>query len=1274
VNTQAGKPAPLINLTDAGKVMGTPNYMSPEQIATPGEVDHRADIYALGVVFYQMLTGELPGKPIVPPSRTSGKVQIDVRLDEIVLRALEKNPELRYQQVSEVKTCVETIVGTPDPGEQPTARWCLCYMSSPEHVRSLYGSLIYLYEGKGRLQLDAGELTYSDPKNSWRIPLKSIREIHIGQYSRLAKPTGLDYISITYADAGNTRTHLFTPCSSPLMFTWNTNRLVAEWFYAIRAAVRKAEGGTIVATPDSSRRRGDESQTESGKRKAESGKPSQSLLTSPPTINEFSSRSNWLPYVGLFIILAGLWLTYVSRYDPVEGRWARPAGVVIAVVGLFLMLKGLIKSSKPGVASDSSSNKSANEPSGATKWCLCYISSPEHVRGFTGSLLYIYEGKGRLQLEADELEYSDHESVPEGLLRIPLCSIRELHIGRYSRFAKPAGLDYISITYEDSGNTRTRLFTPYTSPLSPTWKTNALVEEWFYAIQAAVRKAEGGTIAATPDSSRRRGDESQTESERRKAESGKPSQSLLTSPPTSTKRPSWWFCSPLASPEVREIAAHMTPAEKRHVTKLAAMFGIWNAATGFAPLYIYWWLPPLHNWKLALLVCLVGIVFYPVWFKMMLEVQCSTEWARARGIKPASLRRFSFTRRNVLMALATFAVFMLAAFGMQKAILHFSGVSELLKSAKSSKPSFGPMSERVVEISPFVARLKQGEVELLAIGNQPWTNTVCWLPNGAPLSGPFPTKYFGSMDAWVANMEMKKFAFRIHNESPDGISYPACRVNDESGVLPQGSGTQGPDPRSSDMSFVQLIACPTNARTMNVSLGVANSAWETAVALGHEPTGLSGARAFDSPTEGDWSATYNAIIGRSDVGINCNYSKNNTNWASRMVCVSDDGKITVIPENSSRASTLQTGGILLVSSNDFAHIKEFQLQRRKYQWVEFRNISLQPGYATTVVVKDFGAENKAGAQQNSNQEIARLKLQQAEQELENTKKKFEVGLAPPVDYDKAKLSRDIAAAEVKGDIVEVARLKLAIAELDLEVAGKKLSVGKATPQEFDQAKLARDTEMIRYKMVQNSEAQKPKSDSLVGQVTDQSGKPLANVSWRVSAVEEWRDGQWELIHNLGDPQWAFTDTEGRFTLTFQGRQRFDLQFASGEFAPVFVYEVSPETRDLKVAMKPGIPIRGTVIAPDSNRIPGHVRVELLLPCRDVWYQQETITDADGHFTFYACPPPTEPNKAIPSKWQISCAGTVFPFAVEQAKSIGMSLQVDMRKAKPVNNTNEQIAK
>jgi len=102
------------SLTDAGRVMGTPAYMAPEQARHPDDVDHRADIYALGVVFYQMLTGELPGKRIEPPSK---KVHIDVRLDEVVLRALEKKPELRYQQVSEVKTSLEAFVPAATPVE-----------------------------------------------------------------------------------------------------------------------------------------------------------------------------------------------------------------------------------------------------------------------------------------------------------------------------------------------------------------------------------------------------------------------------------------------------------------------------------------------------------------------------------------------------------------------------------------------------------------------------------------------------------------------------------------------------------------------------------------------------------------------------------------------------------------------------------------------------------------------------------------------------------------------------------------------------------------------------------------------------------------------------------------------------------------------------------------------------------------------------------------------------------------------------------------------------
>ncbi len=92
-------------LTGTGS-LGTPQYMAPEQIETPREVDHRADIYSLGVVFYEMLTGELPMGRFAAPSERS---EVGVRVDEIVMRALAKERELRQQSAEEVRTEVEGV-------------------------------------------------------------------------------------------------------------------------------------------------------------------------------------------------------------------------------------------------------------------------------------------------------------------------------------------------------------------------------------------------------------------------------------------------------------------------------------------------------------------------------------------------------------------------------------------------------------------------------------------------------------------------------------------------------------------------------------------------------------------------------------------------------------------------------------------------------------------------------------------------------------------------------------------------------------------------------------------------------------------------------------------------------------------------------------------------------------------------------------------------------------------------------------------------------------
>jgi eukaryotic-like serine/threonine-protein kinase len=106
--------------TEAGFIVGTPLYLSPEQLEGQ-EVDARADIYSTGVVLYEIFTGELPfnGQSAVeimmkhlrdpaPPPRSHWP-EIPPKLEAIILRCLEKNPEARYRTVEDLQKDLETL-------------------------------------------------------------------------------------------------------------------------------------------------------------------------------------------------------------------------------------------------------------------------------------------------------------------------------------------------------------------------------------------------------------------------------------------------------------------------------------------------------------------------------------------------------------------------------------------------------------------------------------------------------------------------------------------------------------------------------------------------------------------------------------------------------------------------------------------------------------------------------------------------------------------------------------------------------------------------------------------------------------------------------------------------------------------------------------------------------------------------------------------------------------------------------------------------------------
>jgi eukaryotic-like serine/threonine-protein kinase len=110
--------------TRTGTLMGTPIYMSPEQCRGTRAVDHRSDIYSLGVIFYEMLAGQPPfvsegfGDLVnmhlnVPPaSARSKRPEIPLAVDALVLKMLSKNPEDRYADMTEVQGALKASGGS----------------------------------------------------------------------------------------------------------------------------------------------------------------------------------------------------------------------------------------------------------------------------------------------------------------------------------------------------------------------------------------------------------------------------------------------------------------------------------------------------------------------------------------------------------------------------------------------------------------------------------------------------------------------------------------------------------------------------------------------------------------------------------------------------------------------------------------------------------------------------------------------------------------------------------------------------------------------------------------------------------------------------------------------------------------------------------------------------------------------------------------------------------------------------------------------------------
>jgi len=125
-----------LNLTIAGALMGTPAYIAPEQLYDT-EVDHRADIYSLGVLSYHMLAGKPPFEvgeggimsllkkhaEEMPPSLRAFNPDVPRQLEDVIFQALQKDPRRRFSNVNEMALALEnTVKGRTTTGSYPVVK------------------------------------------------------------------------------------------------------------------------------------------------------------------------------------------------------------------------------------------------------------------------------------------------------------------------------------------------------------------------------------------------------------------------------------------------------------------------------------------------------------------------------------------------------------------------------------------------------------------------------------------------------------------------------------------------------------------------------------------------------------------------------------------------------------------------------------------------------------------------------------------------------------------------------------------------------------------------------------------------------------------------------------------------------------------------------------------------------------------------------------------------------------------------------------------------
>ena len=574
-----------------------------------------------------------------------------------------------------------------------------------------------------------------------------------------------------------------------------------------------------------------------------------------------------------------------------------------------------------------------------------------------------------------------------------------------------------------------------------------------------------------------------------------------------------WFVSPLSSPEVREVAAHLTKEERNEAVLNGLLWGLWVVTITFGNMWIIRSFLSPGCWIVAAIITLLFLASLPPWFRMQRRFLYSTTWAKAQGYTTGQVKLFSFSRQTLWRVLLFAGVASLLIIGQSKLFTHLSGVDELSKSLKddaertkeqmarlaSQKKAHTPatypdklflaMNSATLDRVPPTFLLRRstaptnwvpgdmmGKDRYLARGQtlKQLIATVWSQKNSAlkiVFSAELPDDKYDFIVAgdpqWWDNLQAeidRRFHLVEQIENRNGADVVVVKSNDLAETAPAAA------PNLAFGQVIEVVLEPGDGQKgydldtgRIVPIGDSTQPGADVVLTQSDSTGelffyFIGMRTRFFPDnkwdwDGSWQTAYHVatiLSNTSESPLTFTYS-NGLSWNLAWTFTHSE-LYNYHPQAETFGFKTREGNMGMLQILGFTENPHGVKIRYKLVQNDKQN-----------------ASTASEAEQNANLEIARLKLQAAEQDVKTAEARFAVGTITTNELQKARLARDITAAETKGDSVEIARLKLQLADLDLDVAAKMSAVGTITKEEYAAAKLARDEAAVYFRAAQKAD-------------------------------------------------------------------------------------------------------------------------------------------------------------------------------------------------------------